>query len=185
MSQLHGGCDAFPDASGDRCEGPVWCCWCAAKCAIKCAVLLCTDSRPRPRQHWGFGRFPSPTTRPPRVDVRGRVRVVGLGAAGISELAGAGPATAKEHRTKARIKKQKPESQRQNFKVKNVNGKRHVRVREAGNGCEADAFVAGMKRMTRNMSIWGPGRWRWDGGKGRCTRTRRGCSRAAGRRRAR
>jgi hypothetical protein len=127
MSQLHAAYDPFAaDAGGDRCEGHVWCCRCAAKCAIKCALLMRTDSRPRPRQHWEFARFPSPTTHPPRVDVRGRVRVVGLGAAGISELAGAGPATAKEHRTKARIKKQKPESQRQNFKDKDVNDKRHV-----------------------------------------------------------
>jgi hypothetical protein len=156
MSQLHRGDDPCPGAGGDRCEGHVWCCWCAAKCSIKCSLLLCTGSRPRPRQHWGFARFPSPTTRPPRVDVRGRVRVVGLGAAGIHVLAGAGPAKPANIGCKtARIKKQKPESQRQNFKVKNVNDKRHVSgVREAGNGCEADAFVAGMKRTTRNMSIW-------------------------------
>jgi hypothetical protein len=160
MSGLHEAYDPFHDADRDRREGPIWFCRCTAKCAIKCALLLCTDGRPRPRQHWGFARFPSPTTRPPRVDVRGRVRVVGLGAAGISELAGAGPATAKEHRTTARIKKQKRESQRQNFKVKNVNDKRHASgVREAGSGCEADALFAGMKRMTPNMSIWD--RWRF------------------------
>ena len=92
MSRLSGGfapCSAVADHSP---EAAVGCCWCAAKCSIKCAPLLRTVGRPRPCQHWGFGRFPSPTTRPPRIDVRGRVRVVGLGAAWVWIEAGTGPA---------------------------------------------------------------------------------------------
>ena len=44
----------------------------------------------RPRQHWVFIGPPSPTTRPPRRKLVGRVRVVGLGVFSVQVLAGAG-----------------------------------------------------------------------------------------------
>ena len=44
----------------------------------------------RPRQHWVFAGPPSPTTRPPRRKLVGRVRVVGLGVFSVQVLAGAG-----------------------------------------------------------------------------------------------
>jgi hypothetical protein len=44
----------------------------------------------RPRQHWVFAGPPSPTTRPPRRRLVGRVRVVGLGVFSVQVLAGAG-----------------------------------------------------------------------------------------------
>jgi hypothetical protein len=44
----------------------------------------------RPRQHWVLVGPPSPTTRPPRRRLVGRVRVVGLGVFWVQVLAGAG-----------------------------------------------------------------------------------------------
>ena len=44
----------------------------------------------RPRQHWVFASPPSPTTRPPRMNLVGWVRVVGLGVLSVGVLAGAG-----------------------------------------------------------------------------------------------
>jgi hypothetical protein len=44
----------------------------------------------RPRHHWVFAGPPSPTTRPPRRKLVGRVRVVGLGVFSVQVLAGAG-----------------------------------------------------------------------------------------------
>lgn len=70
-------------------EGGVWC---AAECAVLCAVRLRTLGRPRPRQHWGFACLLSLTTRPPRRKEMGVVRVVGLSSACGSVQAGAGPA---------------------------------------------------------------------------------------------
>jgi hypothetical protein len=51
-------------------------------------VELCSQNGSRPRQHWVFAHSSSPTTRPPRRRLVGRVRVVGLEVCVVRVLAG-------------------------------------------------------------------------------------------------
>jgi hypothetical protein len=129
--------------------------WCGAKCGAKCGMFFRTGGRPRPRQHWDFARHSSPTTRPPHVSERERVRVVGLEAAWITELAGAGPETATEHRTK-------PGSRSRNQKVKDKTSKSKTsttnvtspRSRSLATGAKRMRSSRGMERLTHHLSIW-------------------------------
>jgi hypothetical protein len=63
---------------------------CVIKCVRKCVIQLHTSTAARPRQHWVFTRSPSPTTRPPRGNLEGWVRVVGLGLISVQMQTGAG-----------------------------------------------------------------------------------------------
>jgi hypothetical protein len=60
-------------------------------------VELCSQNGSRPRQHWVFAHSSSPTTRPPRRRLVGRVRVVGLEVCVVGVLAGAGATQAKQN----------------------------------------------------------------------------------------
>jgi hypothetical protein len=71
---------------------------CVIKCVRKCVIQLHTSTAARPRQHWTFARHPSPTTRPPRGNAEGWVRVVGLGVISVQLLAGAGSQRSADHR---------------------------------------------------------------------------------------
>jgi hypothetical protein len=62
---------------------------CGRKGGRKCGFEIHTRSAVSPRQHWGSGCAPSPTTRPPRTYVC-VVLVVGLGSWCFWMLAGAG-----------------------------------------------------------------------------------------------
>lgn len=93
---------------------------CAVECAVLCAARLRTQGRPRPRQHWGFACLLSPTTRPPRRNGLGEVRVVGLSSACGSVQAGAGPVRQGSVRGEELHNKQQLEDKRH----KNSNGGR-------------------------------------------------------------
>ena len=64
--------------------------WCVSKCVTKCVIQLHTSTAARPRQHWVFAAPPGQTTRPPRMNSVGWVRVVWLGVFLVRVLAGAG-----------------------------------------------------------------------------------------------
>ena len=63
---------------------------CGHKCGRKCGLQIHTSTAARPRQLWVFTNLPSPTTRPPRGNAEGWVRVVGLGVIWVRVQAGAG-----------------------------------------------------------------------------------------------
>ena len=63
---------------------------CGHKYGRKCGLQIHTWTVARPRQHRVFSYLPSPTTRPPRGNLKGWVRVVGLGLIWVRVLAGAG-----------------------------------------------------------------------------------------------
>jgi hypothetical protein len=54
-------------------------------------VWFCSQNGPHPRQHWVFAHSSSPTTRPPRENRWGGLRVVGLEVCVVEVLAGVGP----------------------------------------------------------------------------------------------
>ena len=64
--------------------------WGGQKCGRMGGLGVHPWTAARPRQHWVFAGPPSPTTRPPRRRLVGRVRVVGLGVFSVQVLAGAG-----------------------------------------------------------------------------------------------
>ena len=64
--------------------------WGGQKCGRMGGLGVHRWTAARPRQHWVFAGPPSPTTRPPRRKLVGRVRVVGLGVFSVQVLAGAG-----------------------------------------------------------------------------------------------
>ena len=64
--------------------------WGGQKCGRMGGLGVHPWTAASPRQHWVFAGPPSPTTRPPRRKLVGRVRVVGLGVFSVQVLAGAG-----------------------------------------------------------------------------------------------
>ncbi len=91
-------------------------------------VRFCSQNGPRPRQHWVLACLLSPTTRPPRRNGLGEVRVVGLSSACGSVQTGAGPARQGSVRGEELHNKKQLEDKKQENSNDGMGGEGDLRV---------------------------------------------------------